>query len=209
MQLRGGFSTNVVERVGDMVKKTGTTTIDELIWYSHYPIKSHLPGTIALEFVESVGPVNLDEVITIVEKYKSYQPLNQLKYDKYYDRIMQHAEQSDVSNFHVLLDHLKNINLEPTFAHGDLSIKNIIQTNSGVKLIDPLYHKHNFGSYILDYAKLAFTLKFYNNDVEGFEKIKAQAAHKQFDVLVASECARVATYRREFDFILENLINEL
>ena len=173
-----------------------------------YPNKSHLPGTITLEFVESVGDVNLDEVIKLVEQYKSYQTLNKLTFDAYYDRILHHVEKSNVPNAHKLLDFLKPIKLEPTFAHGDLSIKNIIQAKDGVKLIDPLYYR-NFGSYILDYAKLAFTLKFFNNDVAGFEKIKKQANHPNFDILVACECARVATYRRQFDFILENLINEL
>ncbi len=209
MQLTGGFSSNVVERYGDMVKKTGTTTIDELIWYSAYPKKAHLPSTITLEFVESVGAVDLDAVIKIVEEYKSFQPLNKLTFDKYYDRIMYHVEKSEVPNAYKLLEHLRKIKpLEPTFAHGDLSIRNIIQSKDGVKLIDPLYYR-NFGSYILDYAKLAFTLKFYDNNLEGFEKIKKQASHPQFDILVACECARVATYRRQFDFILENLINEL
>lgn len=209
MQLTGGFSSNVVERYGDTVKKTGTTTIDELIWYSAYPKKQHLPNTITLEFVENVGAVDLDEVISIVEQYKSFQPINKLKFDSYYDRIMYHIEKSDVPNAYKLLEHLRTVKpLEPTFAHGDLSIRNIIQSKDGIKLIDPLYYR-NFGSYILDYAKLAFTLKFYDNNVEGFEKIKVQAAHQQFDILVACECARVATYRRQFDFILENLINEL
>lgn len=202
------FSTNVVERIGDEFKKSGTTTIDELIWYSSYPKKQHLPNTIVLQAVESVGEVNLDEVIKIVEEYKSFQPINKLTFQAYYERILYHIEKSEVSNGYKLIEHLKTFTLEPTFAHGDLSIKNIIQSKDGVKLIDPLYYR-NFGSYILDYAKLAFTLKFYNNDVEGFEKIKAQANHPKFDVLVASECARVATYRRVFDFVLENLINEL
>ena len=208
MQLTGGFTTNIVERYGDMVKKTGTSTVDELIWYSAYPTKKHLPNTIALEFIESVGAVDLDEVITIVEAYKSFQPLNKTTFATYYDRILYHIEKSDVPNGYKLIEKLKFVTLEPTFAHGDLSIRNIIQSKDGVKLIDPLYLK-NFGSYILDYAKLAFTLKFYDGNVDGFEKIKAQANFSSFDVLVACECARVATYRRAFDFVLENLINEL
>lgn len=208
MQLTGGFTTNIVERYGDMVKKTGTATVDELIWYSAYPTKKHLPNTITLEFVESVGLVDLDEVINIVEAYKSFQPLNKLKFDAYYDRILYHIEKSDVPNGYKLIEKLKSVTLEPTFAHGDLSIRNIIQSKDGVKLIDPLYLK-NFGSYILDYAKLAFTFKFYDGNVEGFDKIKKQAKFSSFDVLVACECARVATYRRQFDFVLENLIAEL
>ncbi len=152
--------------------------------------------------------VNLDQVIELVEKYKAYQWLNKLTFTAYYERILYHVEQSEISNGHKILDALKPIKLEPTFAHGDLSVRNIIQTDTGPKLIDPLYF-WNFGSYILDYAKLAFTLKFFNGDMEGFEKIKSVANVPYFDVLVAAECMRVSTYNHKFDFICENLLNEL
>jgi len=224
----GGFTQNIVQREGDFVTKTGKTASDEAAWYAAYLDKNDIPKvdgfsfetvgssyiSLKMEFLESVGPVNLDQVIELVEKYKAYQWLNKLEFRAYYERILFHVEQSEISNGHKLLDALKPIKLEPTFAHGDLSIRNIIQTETGPKLIDPLYFR-NFGSYILDYAKLAFTLKFFNGDVEGFEKIKNVACissqtHKlDFDVLVASEAMRVSTYNHKFDFICENLINEL
>lgn len=215
MQLTGGFTTNIVLREGDFVIKSGKTANSEAAWYRYYFDIHDIPKVIEsndlslkMEFLESVGPVNLDQVIEIVEKYRFYQPINKFLFGSFYERILFHVEQSEVPNLHKILDHLKGINLDPTFAHGDLSIRNIIQTETGPKLIDPLYYR-NFGSYILDYAKLAFTLKFYNGDVEGFEKIKAHANVPFFDILVASECIRVATYNRKFDFIAENLINEL
>jgi hypothetical protein len=215
MQLTGGFTTNIIMKEGDFVTKTGKTATDEAAWYASYLDKNDIPKVIEsndlslkMEFLESKGDVNIDQVIELVEKYKAYQWLNKLEFRAYYERILFHVEQSGISNGHKILDHLKGINLEPTFAHGDLSIRNIIQTELGAKLIDPLYFR-NFGSYILDYAKLAFTLKFFNGDVEGFEKVKNHANVPFFDVLVASECMRVSTYNRKFDFVAENLINEL
>lgn len=215
MQLTGGFTQNIVQKDGEFVIKTGKTINDEAAWYRYYFDKNDIPNVVEctdsglkIDFLESIGAVNLDQVIELVEKYKSFQPINHLTFRTYYERILFHVEQSEITNGHRLLDKLKPIHLEPTFAHGDLSIRNIIQTEIGPKLIDPLYYR-NFGSYILDYAKLAFTLKFYNGDVEGFEKVKSRASIPFFDVLVACECARVATYNHKFDFILENLINEL
>lgn len=215
MQLTGGFTTNIIMKEGDFVTKTGKTATDEAAWYAAYLDKNDIPRVIEsndlslkMEFLEANGAVNLDQVIELVEKYKAYQRLNKLEFRAYYERILFHVEQSEISNGHKILDALKPIILEPTFAHGDLSIRNIIQTESGPKLIDPLYFR-NFGSYILDCAKLAFTLKFFNGDVEGFDKIKSHANVPYFDILVASECVRVATYNRNFDFIAENLINDL
>jgi len=71
-----------------------------------------------MEFLETSGPLNLDQVIELVEKYKAYQWLNKLEFRSYYERILFHVEQSEISNGHKLLDALKPIKLEPTFAHG-------------------------------------------------------------------------------------------
>jgi hypothetical protein len=215
MQLTGGFTQNIVMRQGDFVDKIGKTASDEVAWYASYLDKNDIPNIVSsnelgfkMEFLESKGPVNIEKVIEIVEKYKHYEPINWLTFQFYRDRIRFHVEQSPISNGDKLLKLLEDFSVDFSFAHGDLSIRNIIQTETGPKLIDPLYYR-NFGSYIVDYAKLAFTLKFFNGDVEGFERVKRQANFEQFDILVASECVRVATYNRKFDFIAENLVNEL
>lgn len=212
--LTGGFTQNIVQRDGEFVTKTGKTAEDEAIWYNHYLDKEDIPKIIEsnsvslkMEFIESSGAYTVEEVIELVEKYKSYQPLNKLTFKSYYENILKHVEKSDISNGHILIDKLKTISLEPTFAHGDLSVRNIIKSDR-VKLIDPLYYR-NFGSYILDLCKFAFTLKFYNGNWQGFDLVKAHVNLPYFDVLVACECVRVATYNKKFDFIAENLINEL
>jgi hypothetical protein len=86
---------------------------------------------------------------------------------------------------------------------------NIIPTKIGLKLIDPLYNKNKFGSYEIDFAKLCFSFKFYKNDLASFNYIKDKVNLKYMDILIAAECVRVASYKKEYSFIAENLINEL
>ena len=77
------------------------------------------------------------------------------------------------------------------------------------RLIDPLYSITKFGSYELDIAKLCFSFKFYKNDAASFKYVKDKSAINYIDVLIAAESVRVASYKEEYNFISENLINEL
>lgn len=210
-----GFTQNIIQRIDGRVIKSGKTVEDEGKWYEAYQDKGDIPGiivfskfSITMDFIENGSVFDLQKVIDLVEKYRHYPVMNKLKFPIYYERILRHIEQSGIDNAYHLLEKLREIKLEPTFAHGDLSTKNIIFSSSGPKLIDPLYGR-NFGSYILDYAKLLFTLKFYEGDIENFDKLKAFVNYPEIDVLIACECIRVATYNRKFDFVAENLIKEL
>ncbi len=208
------FTGNLVTREGNLVYKSGATIITEKIWYSaadpnciFTPKTYPLDDLLLMEYVESVGPINLDQVIKLVETYKTYPVLGDKDFTEYRRRIAHHLLNNNIKGG-VKLNHLLNqMDLWPTFAHGDLSIRNIIQAATGPKLIDPLYGPDRFGSFILDYAKLAFTLKFFNNDIEGFETIMHHAQVQP--VLIAAECVRVATYNNRFNFIAEQLIDEL
>ena len=85
----------------------------------------------------------------------------------------------------------------------------MIPTTNGLKLIDPLYSKYKFGSYELDIAKLCFSFKFYKNDCASFNYVKHKSHITYIDTLIAAEAVRVASYKNEYSFIAENLINEL
>jgi len=210
--LTGGFTANILQRIGDKVIKTGETVQREAKWYMNYRDREDIPkflgSSITLEFVETSGKFDLRKVIALVEKYRQYQPLNKTEFKSYYERILSHVEKNDIPNSDKLISKLRGVHLTPTFAHGDLSTKNILWRNGNPILIDPLYCD-NFGSYMLDYAKLLFSLKFYENDVENFNELHDYVQFPQIDILIASECVRVATYRKQFNFVAENLINEL
>lgn len=212
--LSTGFTKNFVQTDGYQVFKIGPTVPIECKWYRAYRDKNDIPkiynadpGGMTMEFIPTDGTFSLDAVLELIEKYKEYPRLNDLPFDIYRYKIAAHLKENPIHGGEKLLEALKQLDLPATFCHGDLSIQNIITNIDGPKLIDPLYKDDAFGSYWLDYAKLAFTLKFYNGDVSTYNDLMSRTRTPQ--VLIASECVRVATYRNQFNFISENLINEL
>lgn len=199
------------------VIKEGSTVNDELEWYAAYEDKGDIPNVkrkdfyaLQMDLLCPVGPIEPGKVLEIVERYRYYPRMNNHDFEFYRERIRTHLVANPISNAEKLIEDLKYTTLTATFCHGDLSTRNIIKTAEGHKLIDPLYSVSKFGSYVLDYAKLLFSLKFYENNVEGFDTVKGFVGNQvKIDTLIASECVRVATYNRKFNFIAENLINEL
>ncbi len=213
--LSKGFTANTIVRIDNSIVKSGATVQDEYDWYTAYKDKADIPLDVSLNgslllmrYVERAGEIDIDEVVGIVKKYQNYPALNAFSYYLYAGRIANHLSNNKrIANGGKLMDKLGQIFLKPSFSHGDLSIDNIIPSPTGIKLIDPLYSKNTFGSYILDYAKLLFSLKFYANDITRFNYLNSLV-----DVppcFIAAECVRVATYKKQYSFIAENLINEL
>jgi hypothetical protein len=212
-----GFTENRVTKVGGLVVKTGFNVKDEAYWYDHYKDKADIPFIIGvkdedlvMKYVDRDGEFSIDEVVKVVEKYRHYEPISTVQWTGYIDRIFRHLTTNlGINNGGRLLEKMHQMIIPHTFCHGDLSVYNIIPTSSGLKLIDPLYSKDKFGSYLLDYAKLLFSLKFYQGDVGSFNELYKKIDIFFMDVLIAAECVRVASYKKQFNFIAENLINEL
>jgi len=213
--LSKGFTANTIVRIDNSIVKSAATVEDEYAWYTAYKDKADIPLDVSLNgnllfmrYVERAGDIDINEVVNLVKKYQNYPRLNDSSYYLYCGRIANHLSNNErITNGEKLMGKLGQIFLMPSFSHGDLSIDNIIPSPTGIKLIDPLYSKNTFGSYILDYAKLLFSLKFYAADIARFAYLNSLV-----DVppcFIASECVRVATYKKQYSFIAENLINEL
>lgn len=215
--LSTGFTDNLVIKSRRTVIKVGNTVSSENTWYESYKNKKHTPSIIGLdgntmimEYIRRDADINLDDILELIDSYKSYEKLNTLDFQHYRHSIQNHLQNNPaITNGQLLIDHLNNIDIVPTFCHGDLSIMNIIPTRLGLRLIDPLYSYIKFGSYELDIAKLCFSLKFYKNDSASYNYIKDKANLQYINVLIAAESVRVASYKKEYSFIAENLINEL
>jgi len=212
-ELHGGFTNNLVRKVGYQVIKSGPTVEFECRWYRAYRDKNDIPKLysadpdgVTMEYIPSDGTFSLDEVLALVEKYREFPLMNDLKFYAYRHRIKEHLFENPIHGAGKLIARLGQIDLPATFCHGDLSVNNVISNANGPKLIDPNY-AINFGSYWIDYAKLAFSAKFYKGDVSLYNEIMSRTGCPK--VLIVSECVRVATYRRAFNFISENLIEEL
>jgi len=212
--LSAKFTGNTVQRFDDIVIKQGNTVGSEYQWYKAYQDKSDIPmiysyseGALKMEYLKTYPEhFVIDEIISIVEKYKDYPVMGNHGFDEYKQRIAEHLQKNPINNGDKLLFKLNQAHLWPTFSHGDLSIRNIIKTKDGLKLIDPLYG-NRFGSYILDYAKLLFTLKFFDGNYSAYSELMSLTQVPE--IYIATECVRVATYNKRFNFIAENLIAEL
>jgi hypothetical protein len=219
--ITGGFTGNILER---KITKKGSKVMSEKLWYLNYEDKADIPRLyegdalqLTMEYIERNAILDIAQVFHLIRKYRQYKAINRLQFDSYIQRIESHLSLNfGISNGVKLLKRLRELGpLAPTFAHGDLSTTNVIPTKEGMKLIDPLYSVDVFGSYILDYAKFLFSLKFYANDREAFDQFMALINREDIEVLtdietlIASESVRVATYNKKFNFIAENLIHEL
>ncbi len=214
--LSSSFTDNIVTRINDTVIKSGKTVLDEYEWYNAYQDKNDIPEilnvtrhSLIYKYIEKEQNHFLVSLLNIIKKYKEYPRLNDLTFFSYIENIKTHLQKNDlITNGNKLITLLCRLNFPPTFSHGDLSIENVIMTKNGIKLIDPLYSKNRFGSYMIDYAKLLFSIKFYKGDVGRFNLLRGDF-HDVIDTLIASECVRVASYKSQYSFIAENLINEL
>ena len=210
------FTGNIVTRINDTVIKSGSTISNEYEWYKAYDNKEDIPeiinvtrNSLVYKYIQNNNKLDLNILLGKINRYKEYSKLNNLKFNSYIEGIKTHLKNNPIHNSDKLVYSLYKLNIYPTFAHGDLSLYNIIPTDNEIKFIDPLYHKDKFGSYIVDYAKLLFSIKFYKGDVGMFNEIKNIIDLNYIDILIAAECIRVASYRKQFNFIAENLINEL
>ena len=215
--LSTGFTNNIVTKNKNTVIKIGPYVNLENLWYQAYKNKNHIPevlecidNKIILKYIHRNNDFNLDDIFGLIDVYKMYDILNDLSFSNYIENIQQHLKNNIyITNGNKLLAKLELLTIKPTFCHGDLSVMNMIPTTNGIKMIDPLYSKYKFGSYELDIAKLCFSFKFYKNDSASYTYIKKVSNIDYIDILIASEAVRVASYKEEYSFIAENLINEL
>ena len=129
-------------------------------------------------------------------------------------------------NFYKILDHLKfdvrTLMFEKTystFCHGDFSLENLIQTNKGLYLIDPIWNENEWSSYILDISKMLHSYRKYNRmfEYEVFLNtwVKKGLSEKMLKVFEASQWVRVIKYipdpkiKAEYTEITNDLINKL
>ncbi len=213
--ITGGFTGNKIDRA---IIKTSERSEWEATWYELYQDKRDIPKIyhcegqeITMEWLEVHGEIDVRKVHRMIEKYFTYKGFEDHPFSKYIGRITQHLTRNiGIVNGGKLLRKLSQItDIPSSFMHGDLSTINIIPTPQGLKLIDPLYDPERFSSYHLDYAKFLFSLKFYANDVVRYNEFRSLIDCEYIDTLIAAECVRVCTYKKEFNFIAENLIHEL
>ena len=175
-EIKTGWSGATVEKRGNRIYKTHHDSIDAAEWYNmaaplvNVPIVYSMVGeTLTIEYLESNGHYfKIDDLNNAIEKFGLYKTYN--SFTKYISRIQDHIDYNDEFKIIPTLLTAKKVidycNNESSFMHGDLSIENVIQTNTGLFFIDPIYNKEQWSSYLLDIAKMLHSYRKYNRMFE-------------------------------------------
>jgi len=175
-EIKTGWSGAKVEKRGDRIFKTHHDSIDAAKWYNmaaplvNVPIVHSMIGqTLCLEYLEDNGAYfkmgDVNDIIDIFSMYKIDKP-----FDLYIERMLNHVKVNN--DFHDIEQLLRQSDAalkfigKGSFMHGDLSLENIIQTDKGLYLIDPIYKEDQWNSYLLDISKMLHSYRKYNRMFE-------------------------------------------
>jgi capsule biosynthesis phosphatase len=226
-RIETGWSGAEVEKRGNRVYKTWKDSLNAAKWYDkaapliNVPIVYNVIGnTIAMEFLEDNGKrFKISEVVEMIEimsMYKTYVP-----FKHYVTKIEDHCLFNN--NFFKILDYLdfrkEFEETYNTFCHGDFSLENLIQTDKGLYLIDPIWDENNWSSYILDISKMLHSYRKYNRmfEYEVFLRtwIKKGLDEKLLKIFEVTQWIRVIKYvtdeklKQEYTELTNSLIKSL
>jgi capsule biosynthesis phosphatase len=235
-EIKTGWSGAKVEKRGDRIYKTHHDSLDAARWYNmaaplvNVPIVHSMIGnTLCLEYLkDNESYFKIDDVNDAIRKFSLYPITN--SFELYKKRMEKHYETNDdFYDMAMLLDDPdveRFCNMNGSFMHGDLSLENIIQTDKGMYLIDPIYKEDQWSSYLLDITKMMHSYRKYNRMfeyevftngwVQYFKDIWEQADVKYIlQILEVTQWIRVIKYipeediRKEYHEKTKQMLNDI
>jgi capsule biosynthesis phosphatase len=200
-EIKTGWSGATVEKRGNRIFKTHGDSLDAAKWYSmaaplvNVPrVYSMIGQTLNLEFLEDNGHrFKIDDVNDAIKKFSLYRTY--VPYDTYIDKIKEHCKVNN--DFWEIIPELEDISMadfyikRSSFMHGDFSIENIIQTDKGMYLIDPIYKDNQWSSYLLDITKMLHSYRKYNRMFEYEIFLNGWINSKELNPYPTSESAKL------------------
>tara|TARA_B110000977_G_scaffold195197_1_gene273185 strand:+ start:9440 stop:10459 length:1020 start_codon:yes stop_codon:yes gene_type:complete len=222
--LEGGLSGGEIYTDGKLVHKQDENAHSTGQWFAssigiNTPALHRIVGdTITMDYIENDKAFfkeNFHRSLAIVQEtllaMADIDPLQELSYQSYVNRIRVHAEASGRDHLVSNVEAIKDYNLKQTFAHGDFGIKNMLFTNMSVTMIDPI--SGVFGCTAIDCAKFIASLIIndYHKDyyVPTFEYLSMfNFINKDMlSSLVVAEITRVYKYHPNKKYIMECVKN--
>ena len=186
--IKTGWSGAEIQRRGDRIYKTHKNAIDAAKWYAkaapliNVPkIHSLIGETLCMEYLQSNGEnFKIDDIIGMINTF-SMGPAQGV-FPLYLEKLKAHCDYHN--DYHEIIDFLEKdldyFDVEKSFMHGDLSIENIITTDNGAYLIDPLWSEDQYSSYLLDISKMMCSLALHGRMFE--RDIFFNKCLKEFDI---------------------------
>ena len=223
-KLDSAFTKNKVRRLNDFVVKTCSSSTEENFWYNEAnkigvktpELLSYDQDTITTKYISGARFDDPNLSLSLLHKFKNAKALNGCTFSTYVDRIKRHLENNHhIVNSKKMMECLISITIPPSFNHGDFSIDNMIQKDGSLYLIDPIFSRDCFQSYCLDISKHLFSILYYDLNYNLYRLCRDiylknfGIDEKTLEILVCAESIRVATYKKQFSSISNNLIDQL
>ena len=223
-ELEGGLSGSDIYTDGTLVHKTANNAHLAHAWFSYVNGYLNVPRidrvvgqTITMEYIDhdefylnnftyrALGLIqeSLDRMSNMDVLENSY------TFDDYVKRIEGHIELAgDIPEFTDTLQRLKELDLQPTFSHGDFGVKNMLFKEDELFLIDPILD--TFGCTELDVAKFIASLYINRYDDMTCLAVRTLCAFNNFEedditTLIKSEIIRVYKYHPDKQFIINKV----
>lgn len=199
------FTNNKIIFTENSVIKHCTTSLLEKEWYeiAKYIVKTPQilfcnDELIVTEKIKNHTTPEPQDIVSILKLFQS-NTIKNYHFQTYVDNIVIPKFASE-KTINILKDLPKH---DPTFFHGDLSISNVLKTDSDLYLIDPNY-KYIFGSYLTDAGKAFFSYIAYLQDFDSAKQILDNFSSVILYFAV-SEGSRVCKYKPEYISIVNNI----
>jgi capsule biosynthesis phosphatase len=222
-RLKGGLSGADVYRIGNSVYKTAANVKEQMDWYQNATgrgivvpeVESIVGETIRMKYIKELdvndvtkAEMIIPNVLVTLNYFKNnHERANDNPHWKtYIERIQRHANKNDLELllWFEILNTTASLKMGDThsFNHGDFSMDNIILTENGITLIDPIYNETLFRSYILDAAKFAYSLRRKNlvAHLAYFQQEFCKEHNIPMELFIAAEASqwvRVLTYIKD------------
>ena len=234
--LRGGSGSKVWLE-GKTVIKTTEKAAAEHEWYLQaeaHGLGEYLPriysrtlDTLYMEYIpgrvlaDEAGEEDIDTLLGLVKRFAAI-PDWRKNIGAYCENLLTHSISEETEwTIREMLEHAEELQAKVSFSHGDLSLSNVIRSKGGIKVIDP-NNKGDFSSYLLDLAKIRFSMTGYER-LFGFGKADLRELRDTFDrktedgrlvqLLEITHWIRLYKYRTEeqrrtVDRVIDELIKE-
>jgi len=205
------FTKNHIVTTDASVIKIAPTSIFENQWYSIASMYFNTPkvlfcndSTLITEKIQKTAEASIEQCIDLLYKFKNLSIKN-FEYKTYINNI-KIIDGSSKKTLAIIGD-LAQQPIEPTFFHGDFTRNNIIVNNKNIYLIDSNY-KYIFGNYIIDAAKLYFSIVAYEKNIQEANLLVNEFG-KEVMKYAVSEGLRVCKYNPNYISIVNNIAEML
>lgn len=221
-ELSGGLSGSDIYTDGKLVHKQDKNAHLTKKWFDN-SININTPNihrivgdTITMDYIkhdENFFNTNYYIAIGLIQdtlhKMKQIPINDDLEYQSYYERVLNHAKNSNSNYLIEIAKKIKYLPIKRSFSHGDFGIRNMLFSENKLYLIDPIANV--FGSTEIDAAKFCASLILNKyNSKQIHDSVSCMCIYNginrnDFILLMCAEIIRVFKYHPDKEFIIESL----